>query len=144
MNKSDFTSYNSVLKNNSRSLRKNMTKQERKLWYNFLKDYKIRFNRQRPIVEYIVDFYCSKAKLIIEIDGGQHYYEDVKLYEYKRTQFFESLGLKIIRFSNLDIDTNFEGVCYCIDKEVNIQTPQSPTVTAPLAGSQNKKEGVIC
>ena len=121
-----------------------MTKQERKLWYNFLKDYKIRFNRQRPIGEYIVDFYCSKAKLIIEIDGGQHYYEDVKLYDYKRTQFFESLGLKIIRFSNLDIDTNFEGVCYCIDKEVNIQTPQSPTVTAPLAGSQNKKEGVIC
>lgn len=66
MNKSNFTNYNFNLKENSRKLRQNMTSQERKLWYNFLKEYKVRFNRQRPIGSHIVDFYCSKAKLVMK------------------------------------------------------------------------------
>ena len=136
MNKSNFTNYNFNLKENSRKLRQNMTSQERKLWYNFLKEYKVRFNRQRSIGSYIVDFYCSKAKLVIEIDGGQHYSEYIKIYDEKRSLFLKSLGLKVIRFTNLDIDNNFEGVCYRINSAVEklLATPQSPTATAPLAG----------
>ena len=142
MSTSKFTEYNFRLKDNSRDLRKNMTKQERRLWYNFLREHNVRFNRQRPIGEYIVDFYSSKAKLIIELDGSQHYSKEGKAYDERRSLFFKSLGLEVIRFSNLDIDTNFEGVCHCINKVVysRITTPQSPTVTAPLAGEPKAKE----
>ena len=136
MSTSKFTEYNFRLKDNSRDLRKNMTKQERRLWYNFLREHNVRFNRQRPIGEYIVDFYSSKAKLIIELDGSQHYSKEGKAYDEKRSLFLKSLGLKVIRFTNLDIDNNFEGVCYRINSAVEklLATPQSPTATAPLAG----------
>ena len=95
-----------------------MTRQERHLWYNFLKAYSVKFYRQRAIDHYIVDFYCSKAKLIIELDGGQHFTEEGEEYDRIRTDILERYGLEVIRFSNLDVDKNFAGVCEAIDEKV--------------------------
>ncbi len=114
-----YTGYNKNLKGISRTLRKNMTRQEKKLWYDFLKNYHIRFHRQRPIGEYVVDFYCSKAKLVVELDGSQHYSDDGKQCDENRTLCLNDLGVTVIRFSNNDIDNNFEGVCIEIDKIVS-------------------------
>ena len=102
----------------ARQLRKNMTPWERKLWYCFLKDYPIRFQRQKCIDNYITDFYCFRAKLIIELDGGGHYNPESENKDSYRTKILEKYGLKVIRFCNTDIDKNFYGVCTVIDKEV--------------------------
>ena len=114
-----YTGYNKNLKGISRTLRKNMTRQEKKLWYEFLKEYPVRFHRQRPIGGYVVDFYCSKAKLVIELDGSQHYNYEGMLYDENRTLCLKDFGITVIRFSNSDIDNNFEGVCMTIDKIVS-------------------------
>ncbi len=121
-----FTGYDPALKENARQLRKNMTRQERHLWYDYLRNYPIKFYRQRVIDRYIADFYCSKAKLVIELDGSQHYTEDGIEYDSARTKILEQYGLEVIRFSNLDIDRNFKGVCSKIDmivkEKINGQT----------------------
>ncbi|MBR3836208.1 MAG: endonuclease domain-containing protein [Clostridia bacterium] len=109
----------------ARTLRKNMTPLERKLWYQFLRSYPVRFQRQKAIGEYIVDFYCAKAKLVIELDGGGHYTEAQKTNDKKRTEELEKLNLKVLRFCNLDIDRNFYGVCEMIDLAVKESLPQS-------------------
>ena len=88
-----------------------MTPQERKLWYEFLRKCDLKFQRQKAIVRYIADFYCASAKLIIEIDGGQHYDEESIEYDFKRTEYFESLGIKVQRYTNREIDFNFVDVC---------------------------------
>ena len=96
----------------ARDLRKNMTPQERKMW-NILRNhqfYGFEIRRQYPISDYIVDFICRSKKIIIEIDGGQHNEDDNKNYDLERTKFLESLGYKVIRFWNNDIDNNIEGV----------------------------------
>ena len=110
--------YNHTNINFARRLRKEMTPWERKLWYCFLSKYEIRFSRQKLIDQYIVDFYCSKASLVVELDGGGHYNPESEESDRKRTQKLESLGLKVVRFCNLDIDKNFDGVCTTIDMEV--------------------------
>lgn len=110
-----YTGYNPRLKESARALRKNMTKHEKHLWYDFLRDYPVKFYRQRPIDRYIVDFYCSKAHLVIELDGSQHYTEDGELYDTIRTEILEQYDLHVLRFSNLEIDRNFRGVCDTID-----------------------------
>ena len=102
----------------AKELRENMTPWERKLWYCFLRDYPIRFQRQKCIGHYIVDFYCFRAKLVVELDGGGHYYEEQAQYDKIRTEKLEKNGLHVIRFCNLDIDRNFYGVCTVIDMEV--------------------------
>ena len=102
----------------ARRLRKEMTPWERKLWYCFLKQYDVRFQRQRPIGSYIVDFYCAKASLVIELDGGGHYDPVCQRNDEIRTNMLEQYGLKVIRFCNTDIDKNFYGVCTVIDREV--------------------------
>ena len=114
-----FTGYNYNLKEQSRELRKNMTEQEKRLWFCFLKDYPIKIYRQRAIKNYIVDFYCSKAKIAIEIDGSQHYFEDGMKYDDRRTTVINELDIEVIRFSNYDVNTNFEGVCMEIDKVIS-------------------------
>ena len=102
----------------AKELRKNMTKEERHLWYDFLRDYPVKFTRQKVLGKYIADFYCAKANLVVELDGSGHY-EDVGLInDEKRTQYLEQYGIKVIRISNLDILKNFEGVCMYIDNEV--------------------------
>lgn len=102
----------------ARQLRKEMTPWERKLWYCFLKDYPVRFQRQKCIDQYIADFYCFRAKLIIELDGGGHYDPKSEKKDKYRTQILNQYGLKVIRFCNTDIDKNFYSVCTVIDTEV--------------------------
>lgn len=109
----------------ARTMRKNMTPWENKLWYQFLRAYPVKFQRQKVIGEYIVDFYCAKAKLIIELDGGGHYTEQQRIYDDRRTAELERLDLKVMRFCNLDIDRNFYGVCEMIDLIVKESLPQS-------------------
>ena len=118
----NYTYYNKNLKSNARKLRKEMTLQEKKLWYDFLKNYPVKFVRQRPIGQYIADFYCSKAKLVIELDGSQHYTEEGLSYDENRTYVINEFGVEVVRFSNYDVDTNFEGVCLQIDRIVSIKT----------------------
>ena len=96
---------------NARNLRKNMTRQERHLWYDCLRYCTPRFRRQTLIGNYIADFFCHEAKLIIELDGSGHYEPDAVEKDNARTAYFHSLGLRVLRFSNLDVDTNFTGVC---------------------------------
>ena len=103
----------------AKTLRKNMTPWERKLWYEFLKDYPIRFQRQKAIGNYIVDFYCAKTGLVIELDGGGHYTEEQFEKDNLRTKDLESMKLTVIRICNLDVDRNFCGVCEYIDLTVN-------------------------
>ncbi|MBE6959376.1 MAG: endonuclease domain-containing protein [Ruminococcaceae bacterium] len=102
----------------AKRLRKEMTPWERKLWYCFLKDYPVRFQRQKCIDNYIADFYCFRAKLVIELDGGGHYDSVAQQKDEIRTSIIAQYGLKVIRFCNTDIDKNFYGVCTVIDQEV--------------------------
>ena len=110
-----FTGYNPALVNNARTLRKNMTEEERKLWYCFLRHHRVKFVRQRPIGNYIADFYCAKAKLVIEIDGIQHYDEKAMQYDMRRTRAISQLGVEVMRFSNDEINKEFEEVCDTIN-----------------------------
>lgn len=102
----------------SRILRKNMTDQEKHLWYDYLSEYPVRWYKQRIINNFIVDFYCSKAKLAIELDGGQHYEKDAMEYDKFRTKIINLYNIEVLRFSNYDVDNNFEGVCAVVDKTV--------------------------
>ena len=107
---------NNKLLNVARSLRRNMTRQEKHLWYDFLRHYPVKIYKQRIIDNFIADFYCHNARLIIELDGSQHYTEQGQLHDEARTEILEKYGLYVLRFSNKDIDDNFEGVCIMIDK----------------------------
>ena len=102
---------NNKLLPNARKLRREMTPQERHLWYDFLRHYPVKFYKQRIIGSYIVDFYCAAAKLVIEIDGSQHYEEQGTVHDEERTAFLEKLGLQVVRFSNREINTQFKCVC---------------------------------
>lgn len=102
----------------ARNLRKDMTPWERKLWYLFLKDYPIRFQRQKPIGAYIVDFYCAKAKLALELDGSGHYSEEQVKHDSDRTERLENMGVHVIRIPNNEITDNFRGACEMIDLAV--------------------------
>ena len=102
----------------AKTLRKNMTPWERKLWSEFLRDYPIRFQRQKAIGNYIVDFYCAKIGLVIELDGGGHYTTEQEAKDRLRTKDLEGMKLTIVRIGNLDIDRNFSGVCEAIDAAV--------------------------
>ncbi|MBE6871303.1 MAG: endonuclease domain-containing protein [Ruminococcaceae bacterium] len=102
----------------AKNLRKNATPQENHLWYDFLSKYEIRFQRQKAIDNFIADFYCHKAKLVIEIDGSQHFTEKGSQKDEFRTEILEGYNLKIIRFTNHQVNTNFQGVCEYIDSVV--------------------------
>ena len=95
-----------------------MTDQEKHLWYDYLSKYPIRWYKQRIIDNFIVDFYCSKAKLVVELDGSQHYEKDAMEYDEFRTKIINLYNIEVLRFSNYDVDNNFEGVCAVIDKAV--------------------------
>ena len=117
---------NEKLTPNARSLRKTMTKEEAHLWYQFLCRYPLRFRRQYVIGSYIADFYCHKAKLIVELDGSQHYTPEMKEYDNNRTVYLQSQGLQVLRFSNLDVMRRFYDVCQAIDMTVKERTTQNP------------------
>ncbi len=109
---------NAKLTKNARALRRRMTKEESKLWYQFLRLYTPRFHRQYVIGEYIADFYCHQAMLVIELDGSQHYTPEEIQYDRKRTAYLQSQGLRVLRFSNLDVLRHFQDVCSAIDMAV--------------------------
>ncbi len=122
----------SEVKSFSQKLRKEATPEENHLWYDFLKDYPVQFRRQVWFGPYILDFYCAKAKLGIELDGSQHYTEETKEYDERRSNFLGiNYQIRLIRFSNLDMKQNFEGVCLAIHQEVKRRSPSS----APSGGT---------
>ena len=115
----------------AKDLRKTMTPWERKLWYNFLRNYPLRFQRQKAIGNYIADFYCAKAMLIIELDGGGHYTAEQAAKDEERSKKLTAMNLTVLRISNLEVDRNFQGVCEYIDLAVQKSLPQSAAQTAP-------------
>ena len=117
-----YRKHNPNLTENAKKLRKNMTKEERHLWYDFLRQYPVRFLRQKVIDQYIVDFYCHDARLIIELDGSQHFEEKMLQKDRNRTIELEKRNLKVIRIPNNEINYNFSGVCDYIDHIVRLRT----------------------
>ena len=109
---------NQKLNANARVLRKNMTKEEAHLWYQFLCRYSPRFRRQYVIGNYIVDFYCHQANLVVELDGSQHYDPKTIEYDKKRTEYLQSQNIEVLRFSNLDVMRQFRSICEVIDTAV--------------------------
>ncbi len=99
----------------AKQLRSNMTKEERHLWYDFLRSYPVRFSRQKVLGKYIVDFYSAEAKLVIELDGSQHFEKENMEKDEERTAFLEGYGLRVLRISNTEVSRNFRGVCEYID-----------------------------
>ena len=108
--------HNKKLVTNAKELRKNMTKEECHLWYDFLRKHPAKIVRQRVIGNYIVDFYCAAAKLVIELDGSQHYDEKGQEYDERRSNFLEAHGLTVVRIPNNEINRNFQGVCEYLDR----------------------------
>lgn len=102
----------------AQNLRKNMTKEERKLWYDYLRTYPVQFRRQVAFGRFIMDFYCAAAKLAIELDGSQHYTLEGMVRDEERTAFLEANGIMVLRFSNADVMKNLRGVCEQIDLTV--------------------------
>ena len=112
---------------NARQLRREMTPHERKLWYLFLRKYPVKIYKQRIIGRFIVDFYCASAKLIIEVDGSQHYEPQNMAYDTERSAFLSALDLEVLRFSNREIDRDFRSICEQIDFTIQnrLQDPLS-------------------
>jgi very-short-patch-repair endonuclease len=108
--------YNPALKDRAREMRKSMTTAEKRLWFEFLKKHSLRFFRQRPIDNYIVDFYCPEKRFVIEVDGDSHYAPESIEYDKNRTDILEGYGLKVLRFTNFDVLKNFSGVCARIEE----------------------------
>ena len=110
--------HNARLTDNAKALRKNMTKEERHLWYDFLRTYPVRFLRQKVIDNYIADFYCHDARLVIELDGSQHYEEHQQVYDSIRTEQIEERNLTVLRIPNNEVFRRFREICEYIDRQV--------------------------
>jgi very-short-patch-repair endonuclease len=122
LNHSDFClPYNPELVERAKALRKSMTRAEQKLWYEYLRSFKYRVLRQRPIDHFIVDFYCSALKLVIEIDGESHFTEVGITYDEARTKVLEGYGLRVIRFTNEEVLQEFERVCVQIGEMLPLE-----------------------
>ena len=124
--------YQGKLISRAKELRKNATKQENHLWYDFLRGYPVRFQRQKTIDSFIADFYCHEARLVVEADGSQHYDEQGLAYDKERSAIFAEYGVKVIRFSNMEVEQNFQEVCNAIDSEVKERVREledTPSVT---------------
>ena len=111
---------NTELTRFSKDLRAGMTKEEKKLWYEFLKELPVTINRQKVFGNYIADFYCAQYKVAIDLDGSQHFSDDGEAYDKERTKYFTDLGIKVLRYSNLEIKKNFRGVCEDILKYIPV------------------------
>ena len=114
----------------AQKLRREMTKEERRLWYDFLKPLSVPIHRQKVFGPYIVDFYCASAKLVIELDGSQHYEDSHQARDRERDKYLQGMGVQILRFSNLDVNKNFDGVCQEILRHIAASTEES----LPLEG----------
>ena len=104
----------------SKILRRNMTKEEKHLWYDFLKKLPQTIHRQKVIGKYIVDFYCAEAKLVIELDGSQHSTKSGAEDDFLRDEYLNDLGITVLRYSNIDVCENFEGVCSDINRKIDL------------------------
>ena len=127
---------NSKLTRNAQMLRTSMTKEERHLWYDFLKPQEVTINRQKVIGKYIADFYCAEKQLVIELDGSQHYMDEGQQADKERDAYFASLGLKVLRYSNRQIHTQFDSVCNDILRHLT-----TSSVTADAATPSPQGEG---
>lgn len=116
--------YNKNLIPRAKELRKNATPQENELWYKFLRTYPFRFQRQKTIGQFIVDFYCHEVKLALELDGSQHFTPEGHTYDEARTAAIETFGVTVLRFTKQDIDSQFRAVCTQIDKAVHARLNQ--------------------
>ena len=124
--KLDIVPKNGEMLPRARELRRSMTPQEQKLWYRFLRKYPVKIYKQRIVESFIVDFYCSKALLVIEVDGSQHYTEQGEAYDLERSAVLERYGLIVLRFSNLEVEQEFDGVCTLIDKTIQSRMNLNP------------------
>ncbi|ACC81044.1 endonuclease domain-containing protein [Nostoc punctiforme] len=115
--------YNPKLVERAKELRKNMTPAEKKLWYEYLRNFQFRVLRQRPINHFIVDFYCPTLKIVIEVDGDSHFTDESQEYDLERTNILEGYGLKIIRFTNSQVLNHFDSVCEQIQRLIPPSTP---------------------
>ena len=120
--------YNPQLVERAKELRKNMTPAEKKLWYSYLKTFKFRVLRQRPIDNFVVDFYCAEFKLVIEVDGDSHFTNEGKDYDKSRTEILEGYGLKVMRFTNDEVLNTLESVCQRIEELI----PPTPLIKGGL------------
>ena len=111
---------NEKLRTFAQKLRRDMTKEERRLWYDFLKAHPCQFRRQKQFDRYIVDFYCGSANLAIELDGAPHFTKEGKIHDHARDAHFESIVLRVIRFTNAEIDNHFDAVCTRINRELGL------------------------
>ena len=117
-------SHNARLTGNAQTLRRRMTKEERHLWYDFLKDLPTTINRQKIFGAYIVDFYCAQAKLVIELDGSQHYEDAGRQSDAQRDQYFRTLGITVLRYSNAQVNQNFDAVCAQLWQHIMARLPR--------------------
>ena len=115
----------------ARKLRKEMTKEERRLWYDFLRQYPARFVRQKVLGHYIADFYCAQAGLVVELDGGQHYEDKAMEQDARRTDYLAGYGLLVLRIPNNEVMQNFSGVCEWIDYTVQQRTASQQSPSRP-------------
>jgi len=116
--------HNKKLTSRAQELRRNMTKEERKLWYEYLNRNPFRFRRQVTVGRFILDFYCASAQLAVELDGSQHYEESGHIYDTERDAYLDGIGVLVLRFSNTDVLKNFSGVCQLIDQTVRRRTSE--------------------
>ena len=130
--------YNKANIPRARELRKNMTPWERKLWYDFLRTYPIRFQRQKAIGNYIVDFFCAKACLALELDGGGHYEFQQAARDDARTCALRRMGVRVVRVCNMDVDGHFREVCEMIDHIVKMSLP--PAASPPPPSQREARE----
>lgn len=114
--------YKKVLIPQAKELRRNATKQENHLWYDYLRTYPVRFQRQKVIAGFIADFYCHQAKLVVEVDGSQHFSQEGRLYDEERSTVLAQYGIHVLRFSNTEIDKQFSAVCEAIHREIQKRT----------------------
>lgn len=113
---------NPYLKTYAQRLRREMTSEERYLWYDFLKNLPVTVNRQKVIGNYIADFYCASANIVIELDGSHHFQKEGKESDKQRDEYFSKLGLKVLRYPNNQINSNFDSVCEDILRHLNLKT----------------------
>ena len=120
---------NSRLTSNSQKLRRELTKQETKLWYGFLRKLPVTVNRQKVLGPYIIDFYCHQARLAIEIDGGQHFEDSGLASDLEREHYLNNLKIEVIRFTNFEVDNQFSQVCIAVVERINVKMGLSLSIS---------------
>ncbi|MFP5275083.1 endonuclease domain-containing protein [Coleofasciculus sp.] len=128
-----FLPYNPILVERAKKMRQNPTPAERKLWQDYLRQFPLKVWRQKPIDNFIVDFYCAKLKLVIEVDGDTHFCEEAIIYDQNRTHILEGYGLQVVRFTNNDVMNCFDAVCECIGGFIS-PIPGNIPPSPPLKG----------